>query len=285
MRRTAKGEWWTPLPGVELAEQTDGDATITRAAGSHIGAPVTLGDELRIGAEGRFLWLGRSADMQKIGGKRASLSALNLWITAIDGVDDAVYFAPDAKDVAAVHDDAQPARRLAAFYVSATLSPADVRAALRARVDPVFLPRPLFRVTRLPRDGNGKLSHAVLAALFSQSQQAASGSTQPLLVVPDNHPSLAGHFPGAPIVPGVVILSLVLKAIGHQLPNIVLDTLLSMRFHTPLRPGQPLMVQVEQRGERVRVEARAVDEQSGSGPVIATGQWAIMAAPRVAERP
>ncbi len=285
MRRTAADQWWTPLPGIELAQQTDGDATVTRATGSHIGASVTLGDELRIGAEGRFLWLGRSADMQKIGGKRASLSALNLWIAAIDGIDDAVYFAPDALGDAAAHDDTHPARRLAAFYVSTTLSPADVRAALRTRVDPVFMPRPLFRVARLPRDANGKLSHAALAGLLSQAQQAANDSTPPRLVVPGNHPSLAGHFPGTPIVPGVVILSLVIQAINHQLPHIVLGTLLSMRFHTPLRPDQPLTVHVELRGERVRIEARVVDVQSGSGALIATGQWAIDAASRAVERP
>jgi 3-hydroxymyristoyl/3-hydroxydecanoyl-(acyl carrier protein) dehydratase len=32
-------------------------------------------------------------------------------------------------------------------------------------------------------------------------------------IVPPQHPSLAGHFPGHPIVPGVVLLDLVLEAI------------------------------------------------------------------------
>ncbi|MBM4201532.1 MAG: beta-hydroxyacyl-ACP dehydratase, partial [Gammaproteobacteria bacterium] len=36
---------------------------------------------------------------------------------------------------------------------------------LRQRIDPAFLPRPLYLVAALPRQENGKLSRAALAAL------------------------------------------------------------------------------------------------------------------------
>ena len=293
MRRTAQDDWWTPLRGVKLDQQLDGDATRTHAVGAHIDVPVLLADELRLKPDGRFLWLGRSADMLKIAGKRASLSALNQWITEIPGVDDAVYFVPDAAGNAASHDDAHPPRRLAAFYVSATLSPEQVRAALRARVDPVFVPRPLLQVAQLPRNANGKLTQAALAELFSQSQQTAQTgpfgrpSVTPTRKVPprvvlDNHPAIAGHFPGNPIVPGVVILSHVTNAIRQQLPDIVLGTLLSMRFYVPLRPDRPFHVRTELRNGgrtenarvRVYVEVREDDALSVQGTLIAAGQWA-----------
>lgn len=296
-RRTATEKWWTPLPGVELTQQNDGGVSQIRAAGSHIDVPVLLTDQLSFKPDGQFLWLGRAADMLKIGGKRASLSALNQWIADIPGVDDAVYFVPDACGDAASHDDAHPARRLAAFYVSSTLAPEQVRNALRARVDPVFVPRPLFRVTQLPRNANGKFVHAALVELLLKMKQAdgaasSAGFTEPPLVVSSSHPALLGHFPGNPIVPGAVILSCVAHDIARQLPHIVLGTLLTMRFHKSLLPDHPFRVNAalrgvserEEKSERVHVEVREADSHSTPGTLIATGQWACHVGANADER-
>lgn len=295
-RRTAREEWWTPLRGVQLKPVADGDTTRIHAAGTHIDVPVLLGDELRLHPDGRFLWLGRCADMLKIAGKRASLSALNQWISEIPGVDDAIYFVPDAAGDAVSHDEAHPTRRLAAFYVSATLQPEQVGTALRSRVDPVFVPRPLLRVAKLPRNANGKLPHAALAELFSQlrlggcaaATAAAAGSVETPRVVPMSHPALPGHFPGNAIVPGVVILSHVAEAVRKQLPDIVPGKLLSMRFHAPLRPGRPFTVLTELRGEkdaeRVHIEVREADTTSARGTLIAAGHWACHRSVRTEER-
>ena len=131
-----------------------------------------------------------------------------------------------------------------------------------------------------------------LAELFSQSQHAEQSapvgresqtpqkSALPL-VVPNNHPAIAGHFPGNPIVPGVVILSHVTNAIRQQLPDIVLGTLLSMRFYAPLRPDRSFHVRAELRNGgrtenarvRVYVEVREDDALSVPGTLIAAGQW------------
>lgn len=52
------------------------------------------------------------------------------------------------------------------------------------------------------------------------------------------HPAFAGHFPGAPIVPGVVLLDTALQAIALA-ENLPLDQyeLSSVKFLSPLSPA------------------------------------------------
>ncbi len=54
-----------------------------------------------------------------------------------------------------------------------------------------------------------------------------------------SHPALAGHFPGNPVVPGVVILDEVLQAAGVFLGRPVRTTgLPSVKFSAPLAPEE-----------------------------------------------
>ncbi len=59
-------------------------------------------------------------------------------------------------------------------------------------------------------------------------------------VVPADHPSLPGHFPGQPIVPGVVlldhVLDLVVGAGGHA------TALRGVRFTAAVRPDETIEV-------------------------------------------
>ena len=64
--------------------------------------------------------------------------------------------------------------------------------------------------------------------------------------IPATHPALPGHFPGNPIVPGVVVLSHVWDAICRQTSEAVRCTSLpNVKFLSPLRPGEPFTVVVE----------------------------------------
>ena len=47
--------------------------------------------------------------------------------------------------------------------------PAAILHALRQRIDPVFLPRPLILVEALPRNDTGKLPRAALLALYART--------------------------------------------------------------------------------------------------------------------
>jgi acyl-coenzyme A synthetase/AMP-(fatty) acid ligase len=58
--------------------------------------------------------------------------------------------------------------RLTAFVVSPGVEPASIIKALRERIDPVFLPRPLHFVDALPRNATGKLPREALKALLQE---------------------------------------------------------------------------------------------------------------------
>jgi 3-hydroxyacyl-[acyl-carrier-protein] dehydratase len=61
-------------------------------------------------------------------------------------------------------------------------------------------------------------------------------------VIPADHPSLAGHFPGRPIVPGVVVLEEVAAALGEWRNESQLTGIPSVKFIAPIKPGQLFVV-------------------------------------------
>jgi acyl-coenzyme A synthetase/AMP-(fatty) acid ligase len=115
-----------------------------------------------IGDGTRFLLHGRTADMVNIAGKRNSIGYLDHQLTAIPGVVDGAFFMPD-------ETDADGVTRLMAFVVAPTLTPADIAAALRARIDAAFLPRPIVMLERLPRQLTGKLPREQMKALAKKA--------------------------------------------------------------------------------------------------------------------
>jgi acyl-coenzyme A synthetase/AMP-(fatty) acid ligase len=117
-----------------------------------------VGDRIETLPGGRMRLVGRDADLVKIVGKRASLETLAQRLLEIEGVEDGVFFLPESRGAGT--------QRLVCLAVAPTLTEAGLLSALRSRLDPAFLPRPLLRVERLPRNATGKLPRRDLLALF-----------------------------------------------------------------------------------------------------------------------
>ncbi|WP_354683669.1 AMP-binding protein [Cupriavidus necator] len=242
-RRTAQTDTWTLVPGVRLQARAaaDGDTEMW-ATGGHIEQPVPLGDAIEPLDDEHFLLHGRKADLLNIAGKRSSLAYLNHQLNAIDGVQDAAFFMPDD---AHEGDLRGQVARLAAVVVAPGVAPAQILRALRTRIDPAFLPRPLLFAGSLPRNAAGKLPREALAALVAQLTQARHGerAAQPTFVIGDDHPAIAGHFPGNPIVPGVVLLDHAVLALGLALGRALVPSQAgTVKFLSPVRPGERVEV-------------------------------------------
>jgi 3-hydroxyacyl-[acyl-carrier-protein] dehydratase len=59
-----------------------------------------------------------------------------------------------------------------------------------------------------------------------------------LRLIDANHPSLPGHFPGEPLVPGVVILDEVIAALHEWRRDSELRGMPNVKFLAPLKPEQ-----------------------------------------------
>jgi 3-hydroxymyristoyl/3-hydroxydecanoyl-(acyl carrier protein) dehydratase len=99
--------------------------------------------------------------------------------------------------------------------------------------------------------------------------------------VPAQHPAIAGHFPGRPVVPGVLLLAEVIEAtlakpalaarIGAR-PQIA-----TVKFFEPVVPPAELSVRFDDTGARLRFEVRH------GGRLAASGEFESSAAPTLPE--
>lgn len=64
-------------------------------------------------------------------------------------------------------------------------------------------------------------------------------------VVAGDHPALPGHFPGRPVVPGVVLLDRVLDAVEAAHGPLGALRLPQVKFLRPLLPGEQAQVVIE----------------------------------------
>ena len=87
-----------------------------------------------------------------------------------------------------------------------------------------------------------------------------------------DHPSLPGHFPGAPLVPGVVILDEVIAALAEWQQNSQLSGIRMVKFLAPLKPEHAFTISLslrDEHGAEVNFCCRAEDR------VIVEGQLEV----------
>ena len=156
-RRTAREQDWHCFEGAALHQ----DALGTWVSGPAVAGPNLLHDAITLTGPEHFTLGARNADLIDVAGKRSSLAFLNHQLLSIPGVRDGVFIMGEAPKGGVA--------RLAALAVAPTHTRASLLAALRQRLDPAFLPRPLLLVDELPRNALGKLPRADLLRLIGQA--------------------------------------------------------------------------------------------------------------------
>lgn len=246
-RRTTQSQRWRTLAGGVMSSK-DGAAEYRAPQLPHA---VPIPDVIESHGDTEFTLLGRASDMIKVAGKRSSLQELTRKLLSVPGVEDGTVFVPDGEE------------RPAALVVAPGLTTAQVLAGLRRIMEPVFVPRPLVLMEKLPRNELGKLSReALLRAL-------AIVDNTGIINIPMDHPSLAGHFPGNPLVPAVVLLDAVLAHIAERRPGMA-GRFPSVKFLSPVRPGESIRLNVEFTASAARFSGSRGDARVFEGSLTFT---------------
>lgn len=164
-RRPTRTAEWHAYGGLRVRN----DGSQAMVGGGWLAQDTPLQDLIEVLGDGtRFLLHGRTHDLVNIAGKRNSLGYLDHQLAAIPGVKDAAFFLPDEE-----HPDG--VTRLMAFVVAPALDAPSILAALRERIDPAFMPRPLVLLERLPREATGKLPREALRSLARAHRPPRNG--------------------------------------------------------------------------------------------------------------
>lgn len=238
---------WQCLPGVRV-RRDDASGQLEFFSGWVDEAPCRLADRGEVLEDGRFHLLGRADRIVKVAEKRISLDALEQALMA-------------APEVATARLLPLPEGRLAAVAVltptgQARLDEAGpralserLRAMLSSHVERVALPRRWRFVTELPVNALGKTTQAELLALFAErdarprepvvrAKTLEEDGIRLGLMVPPNLLYFDGHFPGAPILPGVAQVNWAVafsrRLLGANGPFLRLE---QIKFQQTIRPG------------------------------------------------
>jgi acyl-coenzyme A synthetase/AMP-(fatty) acid ligase len=243
-RRTTEGDTWTTLGDLRIA--ATGEQFVV--SGGHVAEPTPLADVLELHDSQRFRLLGRANDLIHVAGKRSSLAHLNFHLNRIEGVRDGAFWLPE--------EDGEEVVRPIVFVVAPGLSARDIIAALRRQLEPAFVPRRVLHVAALPREATGKMTAAALRTFALQVM------ADPVVTISPDHPAFAGHFPGQPLLPGAVLLSLVTQALQGRLgPTARVD---NAKFLAPVGPGAHLRLAL-----REQASGKAVTFEIWQGPQVA----------------
>ncbi|WP_019449371.1 AMP-binding protein [Cupriavidus sp. BIS7] len=245
-QRATRDDRWTPLPGVAWRLE-DGFLAVRSGHLADDGWQVCA-DRALPASDGGFVLAGRADRIVKIEEKRVSLSAIEQRLALSPLVREARALVIDTAvgtrvgAVVVLGDEGQAMRDGAGRQaVIATL-----RRHLADSVDPVALPRRWDFPAALPCNAQGKTTEAMLRELFRRSipavrwLEADDTSATAELDIAEDLAIFDGHFPGAPIVPGVAQVDWVMALAPQRLavpPRQRFARLDVLKFQAVIRPG------------------------------------------------
>lgn len=155
VRKTAHTEIWNKFEGIHFDRQKS-DQILAHT--KHVKDAATLGDFIDLIDEHHFRLKGRTDDMIDIAGKRGSLHEINKVLLSFpDLIDGIVFFPPQDRPIP---------RLVAIVSLKDNASKKQLADHFREYLDPAFIPRPIIKVEKLPREDNGKLPKQALLSFY-----------------------------------------------------------------------------------------------------------------------
>ena len=241
---------WQPLPGVEWRLEDE----LLQVRSPHLPSPDwwPTSDRAFAAGDGRFQLLGRADRIVKIEERRISLDAIEARLRESEWVDEVRLVALPGQRVllAAVAVPTMAGRALLDGEGRAAFAQR-LRAWLSGHCDPIALPRRWRFPEAMPADARGKTSERALAAMFRPLMPTphwrardASSATATLVASPDLA-AFEGHFPQAPILPGVVLVDWAVR-LGREAFGLSggLLRMEALKFQQLVRPGTELTAEL-----------------------------------------
>jgi acyl-coenzyme A synthetase/AMP-(fatty) acid ligase/3-hydroxymyristoyl/3-hydroxydecanoyl-(acyl carrier protein) dehydratase len=254
---------WQPFAGVELNQDSDGALLISSPylPNGHV---EHTADAARIAADGRFELLGRLDRIVKLEEKRISLPMLEQALVTHEWVAEA--------RLGVVQENRASLGALLVLSDSGLFALREhgrrsltetLRQHLRQHCEALALPRRWRLLRQLPLNSQGKLPQADVEALLMAPRPKApevleqvetEGEWSLQLSVPPDLAYFSGHFPKAPVLPGVVQVEWALN-FGRQLLNLT-GTFAGMevlKFQQLVRPGDEIQLHLRFDPERSKL--------------------------------
>jgi len=254
------GVAWMPFPGVDWRIDPTERVLEVRSPNLHDPEWFRTADLAIASGEDGFMLDGRSDRIAKIEGKRISLSAIEALLSASPLISSVRALALEGRRqriaVFIVLSD-EGRRRLAASGrrgVNRAL-----RALLSDSVEAVALPRLWRYLDALPANTQGKTTYAALMAMLDREPALHTSPRRRLieksaeravfeLTGPRNLLYFDGHFPGQPILPGVVQLDWVIR-FGRECFELPAEfrAVHGLKFRRVIPPDTPFILELDHR--------------------------------------